>query len=649
MRALKNKISTSLIKWRFLTYSPAILIAICLITLGVYLDRLNSNTKEQELRDSVFTQLNIIRAKLEGNINSNAQSVKGLVAAISTEPDMSPQRFESLSKPIFKGHTLLRNIGAAPNLIIRYMFPMQDNDAAIGLNYRNNPKQYDAVKKAIEINELILAGPVKLIQGGQGFIARIPVFIENNTEVKNKLWGIISAVIDSEMLYAASGLHDVEKNIDIAIRGKDALGERGEVFFGNENVFISEPVSVDVVLPYGSWQIGAIPRGGWSNYSGNREIIRLSMFAISLLILMPFIFLARFYEKNKESETLLRGLFELSPVGISLNDYATGAFVKINNAILSPANYSYEEFMNLSYWDLTPKEYAEQEKVQIESMEKTNRYGPYEKEFIRKDGSRYPVLLNGIVVKDTSGKKMIWSIVEDISERKCNDKIKNEFISTVSHELRTPLTSISGALGLITGGALGDVPENIKDTLNIAKNNALRLNLIINDLLDLEKLSSKKMYFDMKSHDLVSLIKDSITNNQPYAKEYKVELIFSPDIDKIYVNVDPQRLQQVLANLISNAVKFSAKTNYVDINVKIANGKARVEVCDYGIGIPKEFYKKIFQKFSQADSSDTRQKGGTGLGLSISREIIMQMNGEIGFESIEGKGSIFYVELPVIN
>ena len=649
MLVLKNEISTSLIKRRFLTYSPAILIAICLIILGVYVDRLNSNTQKQELRHSVLAQLSVIRAKLEGNINSNAQSVKGLVAAISTEPDMTKERFSSLSKPIFKGQTQLRNIAAAPNLIIRYMFPLQGNEAAVGLNYRNIPAQYKAVKKAINMNELILAGPVKLIQGGQGFIARIPVFVENNTEVKNNLWGIISAVIDSEKLYTISGLRDAEQNIEIAIRGKDALGEKGEVFFGREDIFVSEPVRIDVVLPYGSWQLGAIPKGGWSNYADNSGIIRISIIVISLLILIPLIALGRFYEKKQESETLLRGLFELSPVGIALNDYATGAFVKINNALLLPTNYSYEEFMNLSYWDLTPKEYGAQEKVQLESMEQTNRYGPYEKEYMRKDGSRYPVILNGIVVQDTSGKKMIWSIVEDISERKRNDKIKNEFVSTVSHELRTPLTSISGAIGLIVGGALGEVPENITSTLSIAKNNASRLTLLINDLLDLEKLSSKKMYFDMKNHDLITLIKESIINNQPYAEEYKVKLIFSSDIDEINVNVDSQRLQQVLANLISNAVKFSFKNNYVDIKVKIASGKVRVEVSDYGVGIPKEFYKKIFQKFSQADSSDTRQKGGTGLGLSISREIIEQMNGEIGFESIEGKGSTFYIELPVIN
>lgn len=452
MTEIKLSPSLSFIKQRLLSYSPAILIAVCLIILGVYLDRLNTNNQKQEIRHSVSNQLSVIRAKLEGYINSNAQSVKGLVAAISTESNMTQERFVSLSQPIFNRHTQLRNIAAAPNLIISYMYPMQGNEAAMGLNYRKNPAQYDAVKKAIDINELILAGPVDLLQGGQGFIARIPVFIGNKTEGKDNFWGIISAVIDAEKLYAVSGLHEAEKSIEIAIRGKDALAEKGDVFFGREDIFTLEPVLIDVVLPYGSWQIAAIPRRGQLNTFDKTGIFRLLMIGISFLLLIPFIFLARFYDKKRESEALLRGLFKLSPVGIALNDYATGAFIKVNNALLSPTGYSYEEFMNLSYWDLTPKEYETQEQMQLESMEKTNRYGPYVKEYIRKDGTRYPVLLNGIVLYDTSGNKMIWSIIEDISERKRNEKIKNEFISTVSHELRTPLTSISGAIGLVVGG-----------------------------------------------------------------------------------------------------------------------------------------------------------------------------------------------------
>lgn len=642
----KNINPENFFKRRLLTYSPAVVVLACLLGLGYYVDHINSQSREQDLRISVLNQLNIIRAKLEGNINSDAQLVKGLVAAISTEPKMSTQRFQSLSRPLLQGRTQLRNIAAAPDLIIRYMYPVAGNESAIGLNYRKNPQQYAAVKEAVDAGELVIAGPVNLVQGGQGFIARIPVYLATDSETKGKLWGLISAVIDTDKLYAASGLEQNQK-LKVALRGKDAKGEEGKVFFGMEEVFSSDPVLVDVNLPYGSWQMAALPEGGWAVASANSQILRLTLILAGLIILIPLIILGRYLEKHRENETLLRGLFELSPLGIALNDYATGDFIIINDALIAPTGYTQNEFMNLSYWDLTPQEYEEQEKLQLQMMEQSNRYGPYEKEYIRKDGSRYPVLLRGIVVFDTSGKKLIWSIIEDISERKHNEKMKNEFISTVSHELRTPLTSILGSIGLVAGGALGELPEKITNTLKIAINNTERLTSLINDLLEIDKLNAGKLTFDMQKVELISQIETSIINNQSYAEKYKVQLTFLTDVDKVIVKSDPQRLQQVLANLISNAVKFSPENNTVDIQLKVIADKARVEVSDHGAGIPKEFYQHIFTKFAQADSSDTRKRGGTGLGLSISREIIEQMNGNIGFESIEGQGAMFYFEIPV--
>ena len=406
-------------KRRLLTYLPAIIVTVCFVIFGIYLDHLRFKSQQQELRLSIFNQLSVVRAKLEGNINSEAQLIKGLVVAISTEPDLSNERFNALSAPLFNEHTQLRNIAAAPDLVIRYIYPLKGNEAAMGLNYRSNTSQYQAVKRAIKTKELVVAGPVNLVQGGQGFIARIPVFIG---EEKKQLWGLISAVIDSEKLFNKSGIKNTDLDFELAIRGKDAEGEQGDFFFGNKSILDSSPIFADVSLPYGSWQLAAIPKGGWPEHQENRLLFVIFMLVAGPVIVVPLILIGRFLEKRRESDALLSGLFELSPIGIALNDYETGAFVKINSALVEPTGYNKEEFVNLSYWDLTPIEYEPQEKIQLESLEKNHQYGPYEKEYIRKDGSRYPVLLRGILVYSTSGKKMIWSIVEDISERKQNEK-----------------------------------------------------------------------------------------------------------------------------------------------------------------------------------------------------------------------------------
>lgn len=347
------------------------------------------------------------------------------------------------------------------------------------------------------------------------------------------------------------------------------------------------------------------------------------------------------------SETRLRGLFELSPIGIALNDYETGEFVDLNQALLAPTGYSREEFVSLSYWDLTPKEYEPEEAQQLESMEKTGRYGPFEKEYIRKDGSRYPVLLNGMWVRDSTGRKLIWSIVEDISERKRIERMKSEFISTVSHELRTPLTSISGSLGLVMGGAAGSLPDKACEMLEIAHNNSRRLGLLINDLLDMEKLVAGKMPFALKIQPLRPLLEQAIRDNQSYADHFGVHLELEAIDNEPKVDVDAGRLQQVLANLLSNAAKFSPEGGRIRLYANAGRELVRISVADQGPGIPEEFHDRIFQKFSQADGSDTRQKPGTGLGLAITRELVERMAGNIGFESVPGEGATFFVELPL--
>ncbi|WP_373186122.1 PAS domain S-box protein [Halopseudomonas sp.] len=347
-----------------------------------------------------------------------------------------------------------------------------------------------------------------------------------------------------------------------------------------------------------------------------------------------------------QSEARLRGLFELSPYGIALNDFDTGAFIEMNPALLAPAGYTREEFATLSYWQVTPEEYAAQEHEQLRSMEETGRYGPYEKEYIRKDGSRYPVVLNGMVIHDAGGQKFIWSIIEDISERKRMQRMKDDFISTISHELRTPLTALRGAISLVASGALGALPDTAQDMMAVADRNSHRLLVLINDVLDMEKLLVGKMSFDLQWHVLKTLVAISLVENQPYALQYDVSLRTLNLAGDTQVCVDAGRLQQVLANLLSNAIKFSPTGGDVLVTSQHYGGGVRLTVADEGMGIDPQFHDQIFDKFSQADASDSRQRGGTGLGLAITRELVEKMGGFISFDSDPGQGARFHVDFP---
>lgn len=351
-------------------------------------------------------------------------------------------------------------------------------------------------------------------------------------------------------------------------------------------------------------------------------------------------------EALQQSETRLRGLFELSPYGIALNDLDTGKFIAINQALVAPTGYTEAEFASLSYWQLTPEDYAEQEEQQLKNLRETGRYGPYEKEYMRKDGTRYPVLLNGMLVPEPGGRKVIWSIIEDISERKLMQRMKDQFVSTVSHELRTPLTAIRGALALVESGSIGELPELAAKMVAVAERNSQRLLLLINDLLDMEKLVAGKMRFDLVAQPLAPLIQQALEENRTYADQFNVRLRWENLAGLCCTRVDAARLQQVMANLLSNAIKFSPADGEVLVTVTRDGGWIRIGVADNGPGIPPEFRERIFQKFSQADGSDSRQKGGTGLGLAITRELVEKMDGTVSFHTEVGQGTQFFVELP---
>ena len=239
-----------------------------------------------------------------------------------------------------------------------------------------------------------------------------------------------------------------------------------------------------------------------------------------------------------------------------------------------------------------------------------------------------------------------FSLGTDITELKRIDRMKTEFVSTVSHELRTPLTSIRGSLGLISGGVAGEIPEAVKNLVGIAKSNCERLIRLINDMLDSEKIESGKMRLDLQVVDIKPLIQQALAANEGFAGQHRVKLEMQAPAEPLLVRIDSDRMTQVLTNLLSNAAKFSPPDSTVEVKLSRVARCVRVEVVDHGPGIPEEFRSRIFQKFSQADSSDTRQKGGSGLGLNISKALIGQMSGAIGFTSQAGVGTTFFFELP---
>jgi len=238
------------------------------------------------------------------------------------------------------------------------------------------------------------------------------------------------------------------------------------------------------------------------------------------------------------------------------------------------------------------------------------------------------------------------AIARDITDQKRIERMKDEFIATVSHELRTPVTTMAGPLGLLANGAVGEMPEKAKRLIAMAHNNCVRLTRLVNDILDFEKIEAGMMTFNFRTVDVKGVVRRAIEGNLALAEQFGVSVRFDGDDADVVVDTDSDRLTEVLAQLLSNAVKFSPRGEEAVVSIESGESAVRVAVRDRGPGVPVEFKTLIFEKFAQVEATDARRKGGNGLGLSIAKQTMRWLGGEIDHVPASSGGTIFYIDLP---
>jgi signal transduction histidine kinase/DNA-binding response OmpR family regulator len=308
---------------------------------------------------------------------------------------------------------------------------------------------------------------------------------------------------------------------------------------------------------------------------------------------------------------------------------------------------SAEDLIGKTDFDFYPKDVAERFRQNEMGALETGQTSRIDQQALFLDGSQGWLYTLKAPFRDETGKIVgVITYNRDITEQKRNAQLKNDFISTVSHELRTPLTSIRGSLGLIAAGVAGELPPKAANLVNIAHNNSERLVLLINDILDMEKIESGVISFKIRQMPVRPVLEQSIAASSNYMAESRIRIVLVDDAPRAEANIDPDRLHQVMANLLSNAIKFSNHGGAVMVKLQRRDsGMLRISVIDQGAGIPEAFRSRIFGKFEQADASSTRRKGGTGLGLSIVKTIVEKLGGAVSFETEEGKGTSFHVDL----
>jgi len=270
-----------------------------------------------------------------------------------------------------------------------------------------------------------------------------------------------------------------------------------------------------------------------------------------------------------------------------------------------------------------------------------------ETELLVKDGAAVPMLVSVAPMAQSSDRPQAFVVVaSDLSERVRIESQKDEFVAMIHHEVRGPLTAVHGALGLLAGGVAGELGDRARGLVEIALRNSERMERLVDDLLAARKLDAGKMDFRMEDADLMPLVEQAIEATSPYGAKFEVLFVLDERVEGARIRVDPDRLIQVLTNVLSNAVRFSPAGETVTISVTRREKNLRVSVVDRGPGIPEEFRDQVFEKFARAGPDDWRHQSGTGLGMSISRAIMEELGGEIFFESEMDVGTTFFVDLP---
>ncbi|WP_006459973.1 response regulator [Thiomicrospira aerophila] len=285
-----------------ITFLVPVLLVTVLIAIATFYTL--SLAKEQALLDQqhqIDNELSQLRVQLESKVISSMSRVEGLIAMIKLDPTLSQQTYARFVATLIDDFPLIQNIAAAPDLTVQYMYPLEGNEAIVGVNYLDIPAQKEAALRAKEARSLLLAGPVNLLQGGVGLIGRFPVFIEQDGH--EVFWGLVSSVVRIDDLYQQAGLLDTELNI--AIRGQDALGEQGAVFFGDASLFEQDSLLQTVYLPYGSWQLAAMPQEGWVNQAPNALQIYSWLLLLALLLMAPTSYISwLLYQRKTHLEAL---------------------------------------------------------------------------------------------------------------------------------------------------------------------------------------------------------------------------------------------------------------------------------------------------------------------------------------------------------
>ncbi len=564
-----------------------------------------------------------------------------------------------------------------------YLEPYQGNEVALGYDLGSESSRLAAINEALKSKSTSASSPVTLIQGDHSRPATL-IFTpiskkEKPSSPRQSISGFIVGVIEvnrllsniSPSIYSNASTF---KNINITLF--ETSNRENRVFISSKNhpKLVTPSYKKNTRATMRNTQKIQIANKTWEvvtsvnhyKYFFLPNLNPLYAAGISMLFFITFIFYLILLRKQKDhaennlkektaslisSEKRLQAAVENIADGLITVDNK-GRIQSFNSATERIFGYSQTQAIGKNVSFLMPEAFKLKHDSYIKKYSETGKKkiidAGREVEGLKSDGTLVSIELSvsEITIDDQT---VFTGIIRDITEYKKLERMKNEFISTISHELRTPLTSIRGALSIIINKSQDDLSDKSKRMLATAEKNILRLGQLINGILDMEKLDAGMLSFKEVILHADAIAKTAIEASEAYAKTYHITLSIQCQSPDLMILGDEGRLLQVLANLLSNAIKFSPAESQVRIEVSHSDTMVRFTVFDQGEGVSETFRPYIFERFSQADDSDTRERGGTGLGLNISRAIVEKHKGKINFYRTAKNETAFYFEIPIFS
>lgn len=616
--------------------------------------------------------------------------LEGFVLAKLQEPEEMKLEYPGFAAALASHSAGVRNLIIAPGAVNAFVYPLEGNEEALGHDLRTDDRAEVRadVGLALRSSSLVISGPYELRQGGDGIVLRRAITIDG------EVWGLVSTVLDARSIYSVAGLDTMPAGYELAMRD-----EQGRVFAGDENLFSADAEIFDVLMPDGTeWQVAAAPTGGW----GLRDLWQFHVF-LALAVVGTLLAAALAYSLTHrgdrlrasvesrtrelaEREEWFRAVVEQSRDGISVGR-PDGEIIVYNDAWARISGYTLQQVRDHGWFNLAfpdPAERSEAIRLATESLDAGEP--EIELEITRGDGSRIwtsfsttPVVLGG--------KPYNLSIMSDIEERKraelrldayragleqtvaertgeleeLNETLsilveelreaniaKSRFLANMSHELRTPLNSIIGFSDVMLQGLAGPVADEQRKQLEMIHGSGRHLLSLINDVLDLSRIEAGKVTLEVERFDLNDVIRSVVQMQSPAALAKGLDIRTGDTAEPVIMHSDAVKVNQILTNLVGNAVKFTENGGVALTASPVAGGCVEIVVSDTGAGIPVAIRSQLFEEFVQGEAVGMAKPEGTGLGLAISRRLAEILGGSLELKKTSASGTSFALTLPAV-